>query len=72
METDKGICEDSGLGFPTSLDWARRLRAAGVACAQAPLTLEELAQSIATGIEGHVPTPRAQAIPAPASEKAPC
>ena len=66
------LLHESGLGLPTSLDWARRLRAAGVACAQAPLTLEELAQSIATGIEGHVPTPRAQAIPAPASEKAPC
>lgn len=69
---NEALLHESGLGLPTSLDWARRLRAAGVACAQAPLTLEELAQSIATGIEGHVPTPRAQAIPAPASEKAPC
>ena len=66
------LLHESGLGLPTSLDWARRLRTAGVACAEAPLTLEELAQSIAAGIEGHVPTPRAQAIPAPASEKAPC
>ena len=66
------LLHESGLGLPTSLDWARRLRAAGVACAEAPLTLEELAQSIAAGIEGHVPTPRAQTIPAPASEKAPC
>lgn len=66
------LLHESGLGLPTSLDWARRLRAAGVACAKAPLTLEELAQSIAAGIEGHVPTPRAQTIPAPASEKAPC
>ena len=66
------LLHESGLGLPTSLDWARRLRAAGVACAEAPLTLEELAQSIAAGVEGHVPTPRAQAIPAPASEKAPC
>ena len=66
------LLHESGLGLPTSLDWARRLRRAGVACAEAPLTLEELAQSIAAGIEGHVPTPRAQAISAPASEKAPC
>ncbi len=66
------LLHESGLGLPTSLDWARRLRTAGVACAEAPLTLEELAQSIAAGIEGHVPTPRAQTIPAPASEKAPC
>lgn len=66
------LLHESGLGLPTSLDWARRLRTAGVACAEAPLTLEELAQSIAAGIEGRVPTPRAQAIPAPASEKAPC
>ena len=66
------LLHESGLGLPTSLDWARRLRAAGVACAEAPLTLEELAQSIAAGIEGHVPTPKAQTIPAPASEKAPC
>lgn len=66
------LLHESGLGLPTSLDWARRLRTAGIACAEAPLTLEELAQSIAAGIEGHVPTPRAQAIPAPASEKAPC
>jgi len=66
------LLHESGLGLPTSLDWARRLRRAGVACAEAPLTLEELAQSIAAGIEGHVPTPRAQTIPAPASEKAPC
>ena len=64
------LLHESGLGLPTSLDWARRLRTAGVACAEAPLTLEELAQSIAAGIEGHVPTPRARAIPAP--EKAPC
>ena len=66
------LLHESGLGLPTSLDWARRLRTAGVACAEAPLTLEELAQSIAAGIEGHVPTPKAQTIPAPASEKAPC
>ena len=66
------LLHESGLGLPTSLDWARRLRTAGVACAEAPLTLEELAQSIAAGIEGHVPTPRAQTIHAPASEKAPC
>lgn len=66
------LLHESGLGLPTSLDWARRLRRAGVACAEAPLTLEELAQSIAAGIEGHVPTPKAQTIPAPASEKAPC
>ncbi len=66
------LLHESGLGLPTSLDWARRLRAAGVACAEAPLTLEELAQSIAAGVEGHMPTPRAQAIPAPTSEKAPC
>ena len=66
------LLHESGLGLPTALDWARRLRTAGVACAEAPLTLEELAQSIAAGIEGHVPTPRAQTIPAPASEKAPC
>lgn len=66
------LLHESGLGLPTSLDWARRLRTAGVACAEAPLTLEELAQSIAAGIEGHVPTPRAQTIPAPTSEKAPC
>ena len=64
------LLHESGLGLPTSLDWARRLRAAGVACAKAPLTLEELAQSIAAGVEGHMPTPKAQAIPAP--EKAPC
>ena len=66
------LLHESGLGLPTSLDWARRLRTAGVACAEAPLTLEELAQSIAAGVEGHMPTPRAQAIPAPTSEKAPC
>lgn len=66
------LLHESGLGLPTSLDWARRLRRAGVACAEAPLTLEELAQSIAAGVEGHMPTPRAQAISAPTSEKAPC
>lgn len=66
------LLHESGLGLPTSLDWARRLRRAGVACAEAPLTLEELAQSIAAGVEGHMPTPRARAIPAPTSEKAPC
>ena len=69
---NEALLHESGLGLPTSLDWARRLRTAGIACAEAPLTLEELARSIAAGIEGHVPTPRAQAIPAPASEKAPC
>lgn len=36
-----------GLGLPTALDWARHLRADGVPCIETPLTLEELARSLA-------------------------
>lgn len=40
-----------GLGIPTSLEWARDLRGRGVPCAKEPLTLEELAVSLAQGLE---------------------
>ena len=42
----------AGLGLPTALDWARRLRANDVPCVEAPLTLEELARSLAPQTRG--------------------
>ncbi|MFC2704377.1 MAG: ABC transporter, partial [Olsenella profusa] len=44
---NEGRLHEAGLGLPTALEWARRLRADGVPCTEAPLTLEELARSLA-------------------------
>ena len=38
---------DVGLGIPTSLEWARDLQGRGIRCAEAPLTMTELADSLA-------------------------
>ncbi|OFK23874.1 ABC transporter ATP-binding protein [Olsenella sp. HMSC062G07] len=54
---NEALLRESGLGIPTSMLWARKLREEGVSCADEPLTMDELARSVACGL-GRATTPR--------------